>query len=232
MPDGHAFGDADLMAKLHAEAARVAGESEGQRIAGQALASAAGLRPEDREAHALETARRLSDAVRNDRFRILRERVWKFAASRVGTAGADDVASEAIGRLIRRYPNVTELEDMIPLTIKIATNVIYHAWRDKTKAARHESIDELDYRADHVSQEEHSHWRGLADRVIGILRSKRVKPRCMKLFQMIYEGYDFEQIRQQMGEQNKQVIFNWVFRCRKQIFDELGGSPFPSGGPT
>ena len=104
MPDGHALEDAELRAKVYSEAARLAGESEGQRIATEALAAAGGARPEDREARAMETARRLAQLVREDRFKTLRERVWKFAASRVGTAGADDVVNEAIGRLICRYP--------------------------------------------------------------------------------------------------------------------------------
>src|SRR5258708_35117056 len=111
MPDGHALGDVELRARVYSEAARLAGESEGQRIAAEALAAAGAVRPEEREARAMESARRLADVVRNDRFKILRERVWKFAVSRVGIADADDVANEAIGRLIRLYPHIIELKD-------------------------------------------------------------------------------------------------------------------------
>jgi len=135
-------------------------------------------------------------------------------ADRFGIADADDVANEAIGRLIRLYPHIIELKDLIPLTIEIATNVIYHVWRDKTKGSRHDSIDELDHPTKDISQEQHFHWKSLADRVISILGSKRLKPRCMKLFQLIYEGHDFRLISQGRHKSfGKDLVYEvWALR--------------------
>src|SRR5688572_10493165 len=51
--------------------------------------------------------------------RLLRERIVAFAASRIGSDPAQDLAQEVLMLLHDKYPEVTALDELVPLSLQI-----------------------------------------------------------------------------------------------------------------
>ena len=57
--------------------------------------------------------------TRADQLTRLRERIFRFAASRIATDRAEDLAQEVLIVLEEKYPHLDRLEDLLPLSLQI-----------------------------------------------------------------------------------------------------------------
>ena len=154
----------------------------------------------------------------------LRERIVAFAASRSGRDAAEDVAQEVMLLLEEKYAAVESLEELLPLSLRIARFKMLGLRR---KAARHGeysqvSVDDIalpDPELDPLGQAER---REMADRLARALAA--MGDRCRQLFRMKLEGKSFEEIRQQMGVRSLNTVYTWDFRCRQRLLELMGGS--------
>jgi DNA-directed RNA polymerase specialized sigma24 family protein len=229
--------DPDVMLRVRVReviAQWVTGEACDQIIE-QALQSAAAVPSELREKRVIGYAvAKAQPARERDRlFAVLRERIIKFAASRVGPDHADDIANMSIETLIGKYPEITRLDDLMPLTTTIAMNHVRHLWRRKTGEVRNVQVEEDEHFASGRDPEEQAILRDLIDRMIAAVRSKRYKEKCRKVLGLVYNGVPYEEIREVMGVKTMATLYTWVHRCHNELRACLGGTlSFGEGRPV
>lgn len=154
----------------------------------------------------------------------LRERIVAFAASRLQRDVAEDLAQDVLMLLEEKYPQVTQLDELLPLCLKIMRFKIAGVRR---KAARHGegtqvSVDDIqlpDFRQDPETDIER---KQMLERVEQAL--SRLGDRCKELYRLKLEGRTFPEIQKILGVRSINTIYTWDFRCRKQLLEWMAGS--------
>ena len=154
----------------------------------------------------------------------LRERIVSFAASRVGRDAAEDLAQEVLVLLHEKYPQVTRLEELLPLSFQI---VRFKMTSLRRKAARRGeytqvSVDEIqtaDPGADALSALER---REMSERLTSAIG--KLEGRCRELFLLKLEGKPFAEIQKTLGAASINTVYTWDARCRKRLLELMGGS--------
>lgn len=151
----------------------------------------------------------------------LRERIVGFAASRIQRDAAEDLAQEVLILLHEKYGELDRLEDLLPLSLKIARfKMLAHG----RKARRHGEFTQVspneiqvpDGHADALSSMEQREARERLIAAIGHLGE-----RCRKLLAMKLEGKSFAEMQGLLGASSINTIYTWDFRCRQQLVEAL-----------
>lgn len=155
---------------------------------------------------------------------LLRERIVAFAASRYRRESAEDVAQEVLRILHEKYSHVTDLTELLPLSLKIARFRIMSGVRMEIRRGEHNPLpaDNLplpDLRLNPAEQAEHN--QRLA-RLTAALQT--LGERCRRLIRYKLEGKTFPEIQALFEVASINTIYTWDFRCRKQLLEALGGS--------
>ena len=152
----------------------------------------------------------------------LRERIFRFAASRLSREVAEDLAQEVLLVLHEKYPTLDRVEDLLPLSLEIARFKILGTRRKIVRRGEHTqvSVDDLPLAA------------GGADPFTQAMRRERLErletaigglgERCRQLFRLKLEGYTFPEIQKRLGVATLNTLYTWDFRCRKQLGERLG----------
>lgn len=168
-------------------------------------------------------AARAATLPREEVLSCLRERVVAFAASRLGREVAEDLAQEVLLLLHEKYREVSRLEDLLPLCLRILrfkmTSLVRKARRrgEYTQVA----VDEISLADPDPSPEACAARQETAERIAAALA--RLGPRCKELFRLKLEGRSFSEIQQAFGAASINTIYVWDHRCRKQLLEMLGG---------
>ncbi|MEI9815108.1 MAG: RNA polymerase sigma factor [Acidobacteriota bacterium] len=154
----------------------------------------------------------------------LRERIVRFAASKVSREAAEDVAQEVMLVLLEKYSSVERPEEMVPLAIEIARLKILGFRR---KAARRGeftqvSVDDLPLADKEADPFEVTARRERLDHLETALLS--LGERCRELFRLKLEGLKFPEIRERLKVESLNTLYTWDFRCRKQLLEAMGGA--------
>ena len=160
---------------------------------------------------------------RSELLGILRERIVRFAASRlVGGIGAEDIAQEVLLLLHEKYPAVDRAEDLVPLSIEIA--------RLKILAVRRKSIRRGENAQ--VSVEDFPLAGGGPDPLEQAVRRERLAHleaalkdlggRCKEILRLKLQGLSFSEIQKQLNVGSMNTLYTWDFRCRKELRQRLG----------
>jgi len=166
---------------------------------------------------------------RNEILERLRERIFRFAASRVSRDLAEDLAQEVLLVLHEKYPEVDHLEELLPLSLEVARFKIWGARRKITRRGEHTqvSVDDLPLADRGADPFEQAARRESLDRLEGAL--KKMAERCRELFRLKLEGHTFPEIQKKLGVGALNTLYTWDFRCRKQLLERLGGEWNPGG---
>jgi RNA polymerase sigma-70 factor, ECF subfamily len=161
--------------------------------------------------------------------RQLRERIVRFAASRLSRDVAEDLAQDTLVLLTTKYATVTSIEDLVPLALRIVRFKIIEFRR---KAGRRgelarppaEGEDPIAQLADDKSwgPEIQMQRRELADRLAEALR--QLTGRCRTLFRLKLEGHKFADIQRLLGARTINTVYTWDLRCRERLLALMGGS--------
>ena len=154
----------------------------------------------------------------------LRERILAFAASRIARDVAEDLAQEVLVLLHEKYPQVTRLEELLPLSFQIVRFKLVSLRR---KAARHgeytqvsvEDVQLPDLGSDPGVRLERKQMSERLTAAIGQMSS-----RCRDLFRLKLEGKTFAEIQIALGARSINTIYTWDARCRKRLLELMGGS--------
>jgi RNA polymerase sigma-70 factor (ECF subfamily) len=159
--------------------------------------------------------------AREEMLRKLRERMVGFAASRMQRDAAEDLAQEVLLLLHEKYGHLDQLEDVLPLALKI---VRFKMLALRRKSRRHGeftqvSADEIplgDGRRDALTGLEQQETR---ERLMAAIAE--MGERCRKLLALKLEGKSFAEIQAIFMVNSINTIYTWDFRCRQQLAERL-----------
>ncbi len=161
---------------------------------------------------------------REDILAKLRERIVAFAASRLSRDMAEDLVQDVMIVLHEKYPQVTDITELVPLSFQILKFKMLDFQRKSHRRGQYnqESIEDLPLADPHDDPAMLLERKQTMERLIRSLA--RLGPRCRELFRLKLEGNTFPQIQTLMGQRSVNTIYTWDHRCRKQLLDLMGGS--------
>jgi RNA polymerase sigma-70 factor (ECF subfamily) len=154
----------------------------------------------------------------------LRERIFRFAASRLSRDAAEDLAQEVLVVLHEKYAALDRVEDLLPLSLEIARFKIMGTRRKIVRRGEHTqvSVDDLPLAGGGEDPFEQAARREQMERLESALAV--LGERCRDLFRLKLEGHTFPEIQKKLGVATLNTLYTWDFRCRKQLMERLGGS--------
>jgi RNA polymerase sigma-70 factor, ECF subfamily len=168
----------------------------------------------------------LINVTRNQILELLRERIVRFAASRLGGAAADgaadDIAQEVLLVLHEKYPALDRVEDLLPLSIEIARFKILAARRKTIRRGENTqvSVDDLPLAGDGPDPLEQAVRRERLELLEAAL--KGLGDRCKEIFRLKLQGLSFIDIQKQLNVGSINTLYTWDLRCRKELLERLG----------
>jgi RNA polymerase sigma-70 factor (ECF subfamily) len=165
----------------------------------------------------------MAGLIREEILRQLRERILAFATSRGSREAAEDLAQDVLMVLHEKYPHVTELTELVPLSFQILRFKMLDRHRKTLRRGEYnqESVDDhplVDPGDDPAMQAEQK------ERVTQLIAAlQQLGERCQKLFRLKLEGNTFPEIKEILGERSINTIYTWDSRCRKQLLTLMGG---------
>jgi RNA polymerase sigma-70 factor (ECF subfamily) len=154
----------------------------------------------------------------------LRERIMRFAASKLTRESAEDVAQEVLMVLHEKYGAVEKVEDLVPLSLEIARFKIWGARRKSVRRGENTqvSVDDLPLMGSDPDPLEQTERRQRLDRLEAAL--KQLGDRCRELFRLKLQGHGFPDIQKRLKVDSINTLYTWDFRCRKQLAEKLNDS--------
>ncbi len=151
----------------------------------------------------------------------LRERIMRYAASKLSRDAAEDVAQEVLLVLHEKYVGVDRIEDLVPLSLEIAR---FKIWGSRRKSVRRGetsavSVDDLPLAGSEPDPFEQTERRQKLDNLEAAL--KQLGDRCRELFRLKLEGHSFPEIQKRLKVESLNTLYTWDFRCRKQLAEKL-----------
>lgn len=152
----------------------------------------------------------------------LRERIFRFAASRLQRDAAEDLAQEVLLVLHEKYAALDRVEDLLPLSLEIARFKIMGARRKTVRRGEHTqvSVDDLPLASGNADPFDQAARGERMERLEIALRE--LGGRCRELFRLKLQGFTFPEIQKQLGVASLNTLYTWDFRCRKQLIERLG----------
>ena len=168
----------------------------------------------------------MNTVERNQLLAALRERIVRFAASRlsggVADGVADDIAQEVLLVLHEKYPALDRVEDLLPWSIEIARFKILAARRKTVRRGENTqvSVEDLPLAADDPDPLDQAVRRERLEHLETAL--KGLGDRCREIFRLKLQGLTFIDIQKQMKVSSINTLYTWDFRCRKELRQRLG----------
>ena len=153
----------------------------------------------------------------------LRERMVAFAASRITRDVAEDLAQEVLLLLHEKYRHVEQLQDLLPLCLRILRFKMMSLHRKSHRRGEYAQVDasEIPLAAPDPTPEAQLARKEIAGRLAAAIA--RMGGRCKELFRLKLEGKSFPEIQTVLGVKSINTIYTWDFRCRKQLLEWMGG---------
>jgi RNA polymerase sigma-70 factor, ECF subfamily len=154
-------------------------------------------------------------------FERLRERILRFAASRVSREAAEDIAQEVLLVLHEKYKTVDRAEELVPLSIEIARFKIMGARRKVIRRGENTqvSVEDLPLATKEDNPFEQASRNEQLDQLETALKS--LGDRCRELFRLKLEGLSFPEIQKRLNVDSLNTLYTWDFRCRKQLLEKM-----------
>ncbi len=161
---------------------------------------------------------------REETIRLLRERIVAFAKSRLWKAGdfaAEDLAQETLMVMEERYSQVTAIEEMVPLAMRI---VRFKLMSQVAKSNRRGEgtavpVEEMPL-ADPGDDPEVLTLRREKAKQFAVAFAQ-LGERCQQIFRWKVGGANFAEIQQRLGAESINTVYTWDARCRKQLLGLL-----------
>jgi len=167
----------------------------------------------------------LTNVPRNQILELLRERIVRFAASRVGEGAAgdaQDIAQEVLLLLHEKYPALDRVEDLLPLSLDIARFKILAARRKTLRRGENTqvSVDDLPLAGEGPDPLQQAVRRERLELLEAAL--KGLGERCREIFRLKLQGLSFIDIQKRLNVGSINTLYTWDFRCRKDLRERLG----------
>jgi RNA polymerase sigma-70 factor (ECF subfamily) len=159
---------------------------------------------------------------RDETLAALRERIFSFAASRLGRDSAEDLAQETLMVLERKYSTVAEPGELVALSFQILRFQM-RAWVRKRRRRGEDTaaqVDLLPLASSNPGPEEQLERAELRERLYQALA--QLGERCRTLFRLRLEGRSLAEILEAMGRPPENTLYVWELRCRKELMERMG----------
>src|SRR5688500_7724129 len=152
----------------------------------------------------------------------LRERILAFAASRISRDVAEDLAQEVLIVLHDKYPEVTRIEELLPLSLQIMRFKMAGLRRkvQRRGEAGNVSVDEIQLPDLGSSPEMYAQREEMARKLTAAI--EKLPPRCKELFRLKLLGKTFAEIQDELDAASINTVYTWDLRCRKNLLDLMG----------
>jgi RNA polymerase sigma-70 factor, ECF subfamily len=166
-------------------------------------------------------SREPGSASREEMLAKLRERIVGFATSRMQRDAAEDLTQEVLILLHQKYGDLDQLEDLLPLALKIVRfKMLAYARKARRRGEFTQvSPDEIQVPDGHADALSAIEQREARERLIAAM--SRLGERCRKLLALKLEGKSFAEIRAILGAGSLNTVYTWDFRCRQQLIEAL-----------
>ncbi len=151
---------------------------------------------------------------REEFLRSLRENVLRYAAARIGPDKAEEVAQETLMLLITKYAGVTGQDELVPLSIGIAKNMLRKIRRFGSR--ENASIDVNQDWRDERSDTERDLLR-LEDARMLSRALQKMGEKCRELFRLRLQRKTTQQIMKIMGARTENALYTWNSRCKENL---------------
>ena len=154
----------------------------------------------------------------------LRERILNFATLKVSRDAAEDLTQEVFIVLHEKYPEVTTLQELLPLSFQVLRYKILDYQRKSFRRGEQnqESVEDLPLCSPDDNPGVELEKKERLERLQAALN--QLPDRCRELFRLKLEGKPFKEIQAQLGVSSIITVYTWDFRCRKQLLELMGGS--------
>ena len=155
---------------------------------------------------------------------ILRERIVGYAASRIGRDSAEDLAQDVLILLEEKYPQVSAIAELVPLSLQIARFKLAAIYRKSARRgeATQVSVDEIQIPdLSHDTADEYER-REMMTRLAAAIN--QLPPRCREIIRWKLQGHDFGAIQKLLKLGSINTVYSQDFRCRKQLVELMGGA--------
>ena len=153
----------------------------------------------------------------------LRERIIAFAASRISRDIAEDLAQEVLMLLHEKYAQVTRIEELLPLSIRILRFKMTALYRKTARRGEYGSVSVDDVQMPDLAPDPAAYLE--RKQMLERLRTaiSGLCERCRELFRLKLEGKSFSEIQKRMGAGSINTVYTWDLRCRKVLRERMGG---------
>lgn len=153
----------------------------------------------------------------------LRERIFRFAASRIAADRAEDLAQEVLMVLEEKYAHLDRLEDLLPLSLQILRFKMTALLRKSHRRGESTSVSVDDWPVvdptpgPEVQAERREQLTQLASALASL------GERCRELMRLKLRGHSFAEIQAHFGADSLNTVYTWDHRCRQQLRERMGG---------
>jgi RNA polymerase sigma-70 factor (ECF subfamily) len=152
----------------------------------------------------------------------LRERIVRFAASRIERDSAEDLAQEVLLVLHEKYSTLDRAEDLVPVSLEIARLKIWAARRKSVRRGENTQVpvDDVPLASPDADPYDLTEQHERVARLEAALA--QLGGRCRELFRLKLAGHTFPEIQKRLDASSINTLYTWDFRCRKQLLELLG----------
>jgi RNA polymerase sigma-70 factor (ECF subfamily) len=153
----------------------------------------------------------------------LRERILAFAASRMRRDIAEDLAQEVLIVIEQKYSELTELTDLLPLSLQITRFKMAGVRRKSVRRGESGqiSVEDIQLASPTATPEEQARRKESVERLTAAVQ--KLGERCRELFRLKLLGRSFAEIQEALGAASINTVYTWDARCRKNLLDLMGG---------
>jgi len=153
---------------------------------------------------------------------ILRERIIGYAASRIGRDSAEDLAQDVLILLEEKYPQVTAIADLVPLSLQIARFKLAALYRKSARRGESSQVSVDEIQIPDLAQDTADDFerRERMERLAAAVA--RLPLRCREMIRWKLEGRSFAEIGKLLRLDSINTVYSQDFRCRKQLMELMG----------
>ena len=163
--------------------------------------------------------------TRTEQLVRLRERIFRFAASRIAADRAEDLAQEVLIVLEEKYPHLDCLEDLLPLSLQIMRFKMTALLRKSHRRGETTSVSVDDWPVidptpgPDLQAERREQLAQLATALAAL------GDRCREMMRLKLEGRTFAEIQIHFAADSINTVYTWDHRCRQQLRHLMQGRP-------
>jgi RNA polymerase sigma-70 factor (ECF subfamily) len=161
---------------------------------------------------------------RQEILKRLRERIFSFAASRLGRDLADDLAQEVLMVIHEKYAHLDSLEDLLPVALQTTRFKMMAVRRKQVRHGEHTAVpaEDLPLTDGRPTQADEFDRKQQVDRLARAIEA--LGERCRQMLQWKLAGKGFAEIQKLLDVESINTVYTWDHRCRKQLLELMGGS--------